>query len=113
MTKEDRGLMVIFSDVENEFFLPTASLPQGPPAFMDVFSFLIDPALDCPDEPDIVEITRFLEGGAEFGRENVEGGGSAFQIPVLGSTACSCGRYGELSDEVHRMDERRKGQRRM
>ncbi|KAF4584696.1 hypothetical protein EYR38_001927 [Pleurotus pulmonarius] len=100
MTKEDRGRMVIFSDVANEFFLPTASLPQGPPAFMDVFSFLIDPALDCPGEPDIVEITRFLEGGAEFGRENVEGGGSAFQIPVLDSTACSCGRCVSVHEQI-------------
>ncbi|KAF7437511.1 hypothetical protein PC9H_004353 [Pleurotus ostreatus] len=100
MTKEDRGLMAIFSDVANEFLLPTISLPKGPPAFMEVFSFLIDPALDCPGEPDIVEITRYLEEGAVSSPENVEDGGGAFQIPILDPTTCSCSRCVSVHNQI-------------
>ncbi|KAF9489170.1 hypothetical protein BDN71DRAFT_1456483 [Pleurotus eryngii] len=100
MTKEDRGLMVIFSDVANEFFLYTTSLPTGPPAFMEVFSFLIDPALDCPGEPDIVDVIRYLEEGAVSSSENVEDGGSAFQIPILDPTTCGCSRCVRVHNQV-------------
>lgn len=100
MTKEDRGSMVIFSDVANEFFLPTISLPTGPPAFMEVFSFLIDPALDCPGEPDIVEITRYLEEGDVSSIESAGGGGDAFQIPILDPTTCSCSRCVSVHNQV-------------
>ena len=54
MSKEERGVMVFFSDATCDSLNPDTILDTRPVAFEEAAYFLTDPVDLCPDQPDIV-----------------------------------------------------------
>ena len=80
MSKDERGLTVIFSDAAREVLNLDSIMEPGPPTFYEAYSFLTDPTVDCPDQSDILAIPLVEDSSRR----------PHFDVPSVDPERCTC-----------------------
>jgi hypothetical protein len=93
MTKDERGMMVIFIDVTRESSDPHTIMDLGSVAFQEAKSFLTNPAAHCPEQADVIDVAS-IEGPPTRG--------PPFDIPNMEPDNCICGKCLAMSSSVDR-----------
>jgi len=99
MSKDERGMMVLFSDATSDSLYPNSIIDMGPLAFQEAAYFLTDPVDLCPDQPDIIGIVAYL-GGPTF-----ETSFNIIDIPTIDSATCICGICNNLQEDLQRIPD--------
>lgn len=99
MSKEERGIMVFFSDATRDSLDPNSMMIAGPTAFQGVAYFLTDPVNICPDHPDIIGLTAYL--GSSIQQTSLD----IIDIPTIDPACCHCGKCNNLQEDLQRIPE--------
>ena len=99
MSKDERGVMVLFSDATSDSLSPHSVIDMGPLAFQEAAYFLTDPVDLCPDQPDIVGLVAHLGG------PTLETSFNVIDIPVIDTAICTCGTCINLQEDLQRIPD--------